>query len=48
MKKQVKRLSLEQMKAKVKKTGKQKLNKLTSGVRGGCDGTNWQDDEGWF
>ncbi|MEM6629371.1 MAG: hypothetical protein AAF694_06840 [Bacteroidota bacterium] len=38
MKKQVKRLSLEQMKAKVKNADKQKLSKLTSGVRGGNDG----------
>ena len=38
MKKKVKRLSLEQMKAKAKSAKKQDLSKLTSGVRGGNNG----------
>ncbi len=47
MKKQVKRLSLDQMKDKAKKSDKKKLDKLTSGVRGGCEGGNWDYGEDW-
>ena len=39
MKKQTKRLTLDQMKAKRKSPSKKMLQKLTSGVRGGEGGT---------
>jgi len=46
MKKQIKRLSLREMKAKATKADKQHLNKVTSAVRGGLgtDGEAYWDE----
>ena len=47
MKKQAKRLTLDQMKAKRKSPSKKMLQKLTSGVRGGEGNASVEDKKAW-